>query len=439
MILPVIFILLIVFGIGLPITLLIVPKMNSTGRLGISFPIGLGIFTLLMFISNLLGLKIGSINTSAQLLVLGGTLILIKRKDMKKYLTNLSSVISAQPDLYEKAFIAAIFILIISSFISTLYWPVYTWDALTLYDLRAKVLVQFGFMRGMLLTDYFIGYPPLTSLAHTIVYLAGGKNPQFIYSTFYLSIALAFYGLLREVVSRKLSLLFTLILVAVPQFFNQSIISYTNLPYTVFFSTGAIFYYVWDKARKPGFLIMSAILVGFSAWTRSAEPLWIAVFLTVILASILRRKFLNIIIFSGFFFPIQQAWTLYQTNWAGTENLTTSQVGRSVSFLSRIIDVNRWFQVLTYLYKYVVAPWGASIYIFVFSMILAVLTKKLRSALSIFIVIFLLISMVLYGTYITSIAMAGWLGIGDSVTRMTMIFYPLFIYASALLFGKSFD
>ena len=124
----------------------------------------------------------------------------------------------------EKVMLAVLAFIIVSSFLNTLYWPVSLWDSLVLYDFRAHIFAASGFMKEAFIDSYYINYPLLTSLGHTIVYLTGGESPQILHSLFYISLGAGFYGSLREFVSRKIALLSTLILNDCPaaflSFFN---------------------------------------------------------------------------------------------------------------------------------------------------------------------------------------------------------------------------
>ena len=189
------FILLITFGIGLPLTLLIAPKHNIIGRLGLSYLLGIGIFTLLMFATNLLGLKLTFANNILIFLFAATSLIFFGRMRLKGYWKDFKkSFKSFHPGLTEKVTIGAIGYFIVSSFANTFYWPVYIWDALTLYDFRGHLFAQTGFIQNTITSlnsGYYFSYPLFTSLSHTIVYLSGGANSQFIYSLFYLSLGLS--------------------------------------------------------------------------------------------------------------------------------------------------------------------------------------------------------------------------------------------------------
>ena len=284
MILAIIFILLITLGIGLPLGLLISKKQNLFNVLGGAFPLGIGIFTLLMFLGNLIGIKFSLLNEVILLASLVIPLMVFARKRIKIFFINLQK--SFKRPVFtsvEKIMLAVLIFLVATSLVNTLYWPGHIWDSLTLY-------AETGFMKEAWIASYYWGYPLLTSLAHTIVYLCGGAYPQFLYSLFYLSLGLFFYGSLREFTSRKISMFFTLMLFITQPIFYHSLISLTNLPYTVYLFFAAIYIYLWDKKRERGYLILSALFTGLSTWTRSVEPFWMGLLLIVVLVSLYRKR-----------------------------------------------------------------------------------------------------------------------------------------------------
>jgi len=437
MIFSIIFILLIALGIGLPLSLLIASKGNLLGRLGISFPLGIGIFTLGMYLSNLLGLRFTPLNNFLLFLLLSIPILLFEKGRIKKYFVEFyHSAKNVQLSLDEKVILGVLGFFVVSSFINTFYWPVYSWDSLVLYDFRGRVLAMTGFIKDAFFSNYYVSYPLLTSLSHSVIYLSGGKNPQFLYSLFYLSLGLCFYGLLREIISRRLSLLFTTLLLTVPLVFEHSLISYTNLPYTAFLSLGVIYYYLWDRKREPGYLVLSAVLVGLSTWTRGIEPYWLGIFLIVVIVSLLRRKLFDVVIYSLFFFPIQQVWKIFQNSLQGLPQSIVGEVASNTGILSNALDLNRWSQVLGYLYQYIINPWGAVFSAFILAFLFSFIIKKQKESFLIFSITFVLLSLLLLGTFIYSFTAKNWMEIGDAANRMSMIFYPLFIYCTAVVMGE---
>lgn len=436
MTISIVFILFITFGIGLPLTLWIVPKHNSLGRLGLSYLLGLGIFTMAMYLANLLGLKLTSLNNILLFLLFSLPLVILQQKNIRNYFSEIGKQVkNLRLALTEKIIIGVGSFFVVSSFINTLYWPVYIWDALTLYDFRARVFVETGFIKTALHAlggDYYFNYPLLTSLSHTIVYISGENNPQFLYSMFYVSLALIFYGQLKVFLNRNYSLFFTFMLLTVPRIYSQSLVAYTNLPYMVYFSIGTIYFYLWDKKRDIGYLIISAVLVGLSTWARSSEPFWLVIFGTAVLVSIFRKRILDVLIFSIIFFPIQQVWMNFRS-YITSSGSTTVQITASLSRVFNIFNYSRWLEVINFLYKSIFLSWGPILLMFIFAVIYTLNSKVIYK---VFLIYFMTISLLIFlvlGTYIFSFSFPDWSEIPDSAARVAMLYYPLLIYSIALI------
>ena len=442
MIQAILFILLITVGIGLPLTLVIAPRHNAIGRIGLSYLLGIGLFTLVMFVTNIMGLKFNLLHTILIFITMSLPLILLSFKQLKEYCKNVENRRkNFRLDKLEKITLAGLFFFMVSNFVNTLYWPVYIWDSLTLYDFRAKLFTGVGTIKDSiaLLGDnwngYYLGYPLLTSLSHSVVYILGGDNPQFIYSLFYLSLGLVFYGQLREFASRRSSLLFTLMLLTIPQIFNMSIVAYTNLPYMTYFSLGALYFYIWDKDGKKGYLILSALLVGMSTWVRSTEPFWLVILGLVILFAIIRKRYKDILVFPIFFFPIRQAWESFGLS-SISFGSTVGQVTGATSVLVNYFSVQKLQDIINFLYKGVILVWGPVFILFLGAVIYSLTTRRIKSIYMIYLITFTILAMLLAGTYVFSFAFPQWSEIPDSASRMAMIFYPLFIYSTALVASR---
>ncbi len=434
MIISIIFVLLIILGVGLPLILLILPRQNLMVAVGMSYPLGIGIFTLTMFMANLFGFRFSLLNEFIILLLLSVPLVFLTRGEIKIFFINLINT-SRKSDLslIEKVMLGFLAFLILTSFINTFYWPVHIWDSVVLYDFRAHVFAQTGFMRAALIDNYYLNYPLLTSLAQTIVYLSGGKYSQFVHSLFYLSLGVGFYGLLREFVSRKIGLLFTLILLTVQPIFYHSLLSLTNLSFSVYLSLGAICVYLWDRNKERGYLILSAVLIGLSTWTRSVEPFWLGILLVIFAVSVYRKKIGSIIMFSLFFFPIREVWKVFQSSLVGKQASTAGEVVRYTKTLSNLLNTIKWKQIAGYLYENVIVPWGAIFVVFILAALSLFLLRKVRKYFLIFFITFILLAVLVAGTVELSLIAEEWYRIGDAAQRLSMLFYPLFVFCIALV------
>ena len=181
----------------------------------IGFLIGLGLTTFTSFVFSWVGIKITYVSVVSLLLIglIVTVFIFFFLKRNLKSIFNFNLKYKNKLGITEKIAILAIIVIALSSLLITIYYPVNAWDALALYDFRARVIVDFGYFVQIAKNyTYFSHYPLFTSLTHTFVYLSGGKNPQFLYSLYLISFAVAFYSLLKRSVKRNIALLSTLFL-----------------------------------------------------------------------------------------------------------------------------------------------------------------------------------------------------------------------------------
>jgi hypothetical protein len=437
MFLSIIFIILITIGIGLPLTLWIDPKHSTVGRLGLSYLLGIGLFTFVMYLSNMAGFKLTAINIILLFLLFAVPLLFFLRKEITTFYTGLKSQTkNLRFTFLEKIVLWASGFFITSSFINTVYWPIYAWDALTLYDFRAKVFALTGFIRDSISIQggQFLGYPLLTSLSHSIVYLLGGNNPQFLYSMFYLSFGLVFYFLVRELINRDLSLIITLLVLTIPQIFAQSALPYTNLPYVTYLSLGSIYLYFGIKKKDFGLFIISALLIGLSTWVRAAEPFWLSCIVLAAAGSIFVKKWLWPVAYIAIAGSIMLPWrTLLATYHVNGANAVTQIVTASQS-----VAQNFQYSILKSTFEFIMAN-VVKAYLPYFVLFGAVLVIKsvLKSKDWFFILlIFFDLALTFAGTLLFFRFVSYGRNIPDSLTRMAMFIPILIVFAAVELLSE---
>ena len=418
--------------LGLLISLLIISKMRPVERLGLSYVLGLGFLTLFMFFSYLAGFKFNLGNTLNILVVLVLVVFFFTRRKIFPYITDLVSSFSlVNFSKTEKIIIFAIAFFVIFSFICTLYYPVGAWDALVLYDWRAKLFVATGSMEEGIRRGYFFGVPLLTSLAHTWVYFLNGKQPEFIYTLFLFSFIAMIYGSLREYTTRIISLVAVLIIATTPDILTHSTFSYTNLPYTVYFVMGTIYLYIWMTKGKWGYLFLSALMLGLSTWTRSSEPFWIINMIILIIFSLYKRKIWQPLLFAFLFFSIRQPWVIFENSKLTWDTTVSSKIFEGISVILHQFNFNHALLIFRFvfdnLFAHQIIYWLGFLTILVWER--NFYPKRKKVWLSGMIIGFALL--VIVGTYVFSLTFADW-KIGGSLARMSMFFPPLIVFYIAI-------
>jgi len=416
-------------------------------RISVGFLLGTGIFTFIIFLLNWL------FNVSFSL---GYELLVLLALNLIAFLINI--VIGKQQKvkepfnynlcftcgfkkltLVEKVFLGITLFLCAYSLIMNMYWPVADWDALALYDFRAKVfLVDKLVVPASLTNGYFLQYPLYTSLIHTFFYHLGFANPKFVYTLFYFYFLVIFFFSLRRHVNRDKAMFFTAFLALVPELITHSTMAYTNLPYVVFFCSGIFYLYEWIRFEKISFLILSGLLVGLSRWVRTTEPFWAIPLLVVVWVSLKNKRWKEIVYFFIPVYSLSRVWQVFVAHVAGLlphSTATLAKANPALSYLSLVekVTFSRFVEVGIYLYKNVFSVWGLILLIFILILILSVGQASRKKNDKIFLYITSLFLIFLYiGTIGFSMIYPGWQEIPESARRMSMVILPFLVYSISI-------
>ena len=432
------FILTLIFGLF--VSLVVVPKMNSLERLGLSYILGLGIQTFLMFAAYLFGVNFTLESTLVILITTTSLLFPFVKKLIRPFVHGLITAIKVKNfNRVETTLLLIILFFILFSLACTLYWPVNSWDSLVLYDWRAKLFYLNGNMDDGIRRGYFFGVPLLTSLSHTWAYFLGAEKPEFIYTLFLASFISMFFNSLKVFTSRMISLFAVLPLVTSVDILGHSTFSYTNFPYTVYFVMSSIYLYIWMVKGKRGYLLLSGILLGLSTWTRSTEPFWIVNLVVLVIYSLYKRKLLQPVVFAVPLFLIRQPWVFFENSKLDYSTTVTSVVARGIVSIFSQLSLDHIILVASFLYQNVFV--GLTVYLFAFLFLLIwsikICLKNRDLWLSGMIIGYFLLIVV--GTYMLSFLFRDW-KIGGSAARMVMFIPPLIIFyiASSKKIGNLF-
>lgn len=429
--------LILIFFFGLEMTIILGMKINFPERLAISFLLGIGLSTYIVFLLALvLGVNFSLVNTFIILFSLCAVCLTIKLKEIINFFKNIKlRKITIKP----KTAVFWGFILIV--FVYTLFvnsvWPITDWDSLALYDFRAKVfLVDTNLVHAARENYfYFAQYPLLTSLSHLFVYQVGVNNPKFIYSLFYLSFIIIFYYSIRKNVSENKSLFFTLILVLVPEIFSHATMAYTNLAYVVYLCSGIFYLYFWIKKKERSYLFLSAILVGLSIWVRIMEVFWMVPLFVLFIYAFKEKKWGEFIYYLVITVAIYYSWKFFmdpinRMSTPLTSGRTLVVMGLPIGVLKKI-SFEKIRLTIEYLYKYVLSSWGLIFLVFFIVAIRNILFGK-KNINILLCVILLFFTLVFGGTLAFSVYYPWWQDIGESAGRMSMFLIPMMIFYLSL-------
>ncbi len=432
--------LILLIVLGYLMTKVLIKSVGFFEALSLGLLLSIGISTFLIFIYSWVGIKITVLSVVVMLFLLIITSLLICKK-LKVGVLQLSSFKFG--NIGEFTWTERIVILLIIgslglSFFLSLYFPITVWDALALYDFRAKIITETGFFVQVARNyEYFAHYPLFTSLSHTVFYLVGITNPQFVYSMLFICFGTVFFINLKKISNRRVALVATLLLITIPEIFQHSTIAYTNLPYTIFYVSGLIYLYNAYINERLDMLLVSSLLIGLSTWVRSDLPFWLTGILFVITLSVIKKSIKPILIYLVPFLVIQQPWSRFNSSMFGKSYSTVGQVTNASSSLMQGIDINRLIDIFMYIYNNVFVTWGALSVLFISFVIISIVNKSIKKTL--FFLGFIIVNLFLLfvGTYLFSMNVNEWKEIADSAVRMSMFFPPLMLYYISIVIGKT--
>jgi hypothetical protein len=267
----------------------------------ISFAFGTGLLALTMFFMMLLGLN--SRISFIPILVLSMT-VFINKKLWKEIMVDFKLLFS-----YVKNFrfnllkIICLSILILEVVYMIIFWliyPIYAWDAVALWDARAKYFYYNGDLGYLLFLKehprLHPSYPLLVPMNLTFFYSIFFQYHHFskiIFIFYFLFLFLFVYSSLRQCkLNSTYSLLISSLFTITGNFFFHGIIAYADLGLTFFYTTSTILLFFFIKTGKKSYLLNSAIILGLMAWVKEEGIILMLlnIFILIIYQIVLKRE-----------------------------------------------------------------------------------------------------------------------------------------------------
>lgn len=428
---------------GLFLVDIFIPKSNILERISLGFLVGTNIFTILLFILNW---KFSvSYNLNNSLIVLIGFLLLsflanfVTRKINKTKGWGLRLSFSLKKfTRLEKTIIGFLLLLIVSVVISNFYWPVKDWDALAVYDFKAISFSTTGYMDDAIGRGYFTAYPMFGSLMHTFIYLTGVNSPMFFYSLLYISMLSVFYFLLRKVSGRSMSLVGVLVLASNPLIFNHATMAYQNLPYTIYFALGVIYFSIGLENNHRSYLLLGGLVFALSNWVRMEFFLFFYLIIALyVLRAFITKKYnkkiiIPIILSSILVYLVRYVWQGFIAEKFNTDSVN---IGKSIGiYIQTMLQVPNMSH-LSGFFGYILKGFSMSFSFLpiIYFLCLFYLAYRRRLLLSKRLGLLLLplwgMVYIIVGSYIFSLSYFGWLEILESFYRLIMSFLPIYYYS----------
>lgn len=195
------------------------------------------------------------------------------------------------------------------AFFRALIKPIESYDAIAIYAVKAKML----YLSKAINSEFFIAikafphpdYPLNIPFAETFLYMCmrdlDDVMVKAIFPLFFTAALAILYYAIRRFATKTYALVFVFILATIPQFNSYAANAYHELPLACYYLASAVLLLRWfGDTSLTRYLPLSAVLVGFAAWTKNEGLLYCVVNMAV-LAVFIARNFDKIKIKNLFF------------------------------------------------------------------------------------------------------------------------------------------
>ena len=289
---------------GLLLTGIIGTRFSWTERIGLSFPLGMTLQTVVMALLDLMHIPL----TSFSVLSAGAVTFALLMFFVARYRGFESfRITSAMLDDWKQANLVWVLLIILigyceyMNFSKCMFFPPSDRDSLAAFDTLGFVAAQdHTYMRMSLFdADYnpsihraggSIAYAPFVQMSYAFVYILGAETSKSIPALMYLFFVIAFYGILRRNTGKTVAALSTLFMIMAPEMLAFSSLSTTNVMQAIFAGLGIAYTASWLRSRNDDELYAGALLLGANMWCRNEGIVFIGAACAILLIDCIRRK-----------------------------------------------------------------------------------------------------------------------------------------------------
>lgn len=370
---------LLLFFVGLSILNLISDQFQMLEKIALAFILGFSYFSFIMLPLDLMGIIINK-----QSLIVAGFLM-IAIGNVKNYKLIFSGLHFDNDEIKKYALnftwlLCFGFIIYLLYAISqkAFYWPTLEYDSVTGYDLMAKAIAYDGKLNNSLF-EYIrssrefnrLLYPPFSACTFAYGYIFGLKTAKLITILQFSSFVVLFYAFVSKFINRTGAIIFTLGMMATPEYFSHVAMALTNLPNAINTGVGIISLYLWLVLRDKKYFYISIIMIAINNWTRSDSVIYTAVCAGFLLLDAIKNKTWKELIIHPIITIIPFiAWGQYITKVLHAES-------SSGYFIKHLFwDGDKVSQIGTHLYKYFIDNTDLFGITFLFLIIMALVNLK---------------------------------------------------------------
>lgn len=335
------------------------PQLTSWEKTAIAFPLGSGIYTWFLFLSNWVGLSITTFNILILYGLLASTLLIIilfRAYGNNRTLYGPHDVARDPMSKIPKdeiLFYTSIFILILIAYLISLgrsYGDAY--DALAIWAVKGYAIMHQGSISAAEQWGWWgLSYPLNIMLQIGMFFAFGAENlpaSKLLFPTYLLSLTIFSYFYLRKHGgNRAIISLAILFILTNPVVFDQSVKGYANLPFASLIAISTLIGIETGFRKNKGMNFIVALLLGIIAWTR---PEGLAYAITILIGfTIASSIYKDVRYFPAYLLPpaivIPGSWLLFARN-----DVMEARFGEVAgSFFSRIFAGDVDFYELYYI------------------------------------------------------------------------------------------
>jgi len=271
--------------LGIMLIFIIRGRSDNLEFVSLSFPIGAGVLTLLLFLSSWLGVpytKTSLIGISISFFVVLSCGVILVRSKSGRHKAQADAAPSPSASLglrllfYSVLFLC--FIVVVYLSVSRSYS---TWDAIGIWGIKGYGIAKEGtIFAGERWGSHGLTYPLNIPLQISIFRLLDGDvlpGSKLIFPMYFLSLILGTYRFWKRHIEWKFAAMGALLLASLPIVFEHGTIGYANLPFTTYLLLGLLHVLDGISDRDGRGQILGGLLLGLATWTRP-EGIFLVIF-----------------------------------------------------------------------------------------------------------------------------------------------------------------
>jgi len=405
----------------------LLPLHERVERVGLAFLLGSGLTTLLWFLGCRLGLSLNIFT----LMMSGMILVLVAYFLKNRFGISPTKTTVTKLSKTEKYLAITVVTLLVAAFIIGSYNPLTVWDSLALYDFRGHAIAMNHSLKDIVDLPYYVSYPLMISLVHSIIYMLGGVSAQGLHAIIFAAFIAILYGRMQQWTNKSYALLTCLLVITQAEIFTHATFAYTNLPYLVYLVSGFLYAVFSGKGKDNSqyFLLFSGLLIALSTWLRSSEVFWILGVILIAWQGIRTKRVITAACSVLIIFFVRYSWSSFVSSVLLAIGQPDAPRISHFTIDAFNMIIGNALSIAKYVYWNIFLPY-IGMWLLTVLMLVVAIVKRNTKVLMLVCTIALTACMTIVGIMIFSTYFATWNQIGDSARRMILFVSPLTLIAS---------